>query len=180
MHLLFVCRNIVKPRKALKFEIHLAEHCNLSCAGGNHFSPLAHEEYLDINSYKKDCKRIAELTGGIIESIKLLGGEPLLHPNLLEIICISRQYFSTAVITILTNGILLSKQSDEFWSICKENNIGISISQYPIKLDIETIEKFSKQFGIKVNYSANNIDRSTEWRFEPLDITGTQDASVPS
>ena len=85
--------NAYKKTQKLKFEIHLTDHCNLNCVGCNHFSPLADSFYLDITAYKQDCKRIWELTEGNVQEIVLLGGEPLLHPNLKEIFSISSKYF---------------------------------------------------------------------------------------
>jgi hypothetical protein len=146
----------------------------LNCASCNHFSPLAEEEYLDIASYKKDCERIAKLTGGRIEQIRLMGGEPLLHPRLVEIIKTSRQFFNcTTSIEIVTNGILLPAQSHEFWQVCKENDIGINISKYPINLNIGKIEKLAKEYCIELIYT-NNVDKSGSWRIEPFDVSGSQ------
>lgn len=57
------------------------EHCNLKCAGCTHFSSIAKEEYLDIGEFQKDITRISELTNSRARFINLLGGEPLLHPQ---------------------------------------------------------------------------------------------------
>jgi hypothetical protein len=51
-------------RNIESIEFHLAEHCNLNCAGCDHFSPLAAEEYASLETVKKDMARLAELTGG--------------------------------------------------------------------------------------------------------------------
>ena len=81
------------PHTLLRFEVHVAEHCNLSCRDCLHFSPLAKEEFLDIDEYRKDCARLSELFDSEVERLYLLGGEPLLHPNLVEIMKISREAF---------------------------------------------------------------------------------------
>jgi uncharacterized radical SAM superfamily Fe-S cluster-containing enzyme len=164
-----------KPRKKLRFEVHLTEHCNLNCAGCNHFSPLANEKYIDTASYKNDCARINKLTDGNVEVIRLMGGEPLLHPYLITLLKISRDFFcGDTYIEIVTNGILLSEQSPEFWQTCKENNITIFISKYPIRLDLKKIEQLAKHFHVKIVYR-DNIDKTSHWRAEPLDLTGSQD-----
>ena len=41
-------RKVRIPRNKLKFEVHLAEHCNLNCKSCFHYSSIAKEEYLDI------------------------------------------------------------------------------------------------------------------------------------
>jgi hypothetical protein len=72
-------RILQKRKTLLRFDVHLAEHCNLRCIGCEHFSPLAKEEFLDIDSFKKDCIRLSELTNKDLEEMFLLGGEPLLN-----------------------------------------------------------------------------------------------------
>jgi ABC-2 type transport system ATP-binding protein len=163
----------MKIRKVLRFEVYLVYHCNLNCAGCAVFSPLAEEKYLDVNCYEQDCKRLHELTDGEVECIRLLGGEPTLHPNLLDFCRVTRQYFKTAKIQLVTNGILLHKSDDDFWEKCKENNITIQISRYPIKINIdETIEK-----GKRYNVAVEVTESKTEEMFHlKLDTSGKQSA----
>jgi MoaA/NifB/PqqE/SkfB family radical SAM enzyme len=79
--------------KLLNFSILLTDHCNLNCAGCGNYSPLAPERFYDIESFKKECKRISELTGRKISFMGFSGGEPLLHPNITEFFDVSRFYF---------------------------------------------------------------------------------------
>ena len=80
-------------RKILDFEVHLADHCNLNCKGCFHFCPIADEKYPSVQSLENDFKRIYELANGKIGRIYLLGGEPLLHPELIKIINVAGKYF---------------------------------------------------------------------------------------
>jgi MoaA/NifB/PqqE/SkfB family radical SAM enzyme len=164
--------NKLKRRKILSFEVHIADHCNLNCKGCDHFSPIADEKYLDIDIFNRDCKRIATLTKNKVHLIKLLGGEPLLHPQLIDFLDITRKYFPNSHIIILTNGILLLKQSNEFWETCKKNNISIHISKYPIKIDHRAIELLAKTHDIVLEYAGGQVKEM--WRI-PFDINGTQD-----
>jgi MoaA/NifB/PqqE/SkfB family radical SAM enzyme len=162
------------PRETLKFEVHLAEHCNLNCANCNHFSSLAGKQFLHVETYKRDCERLAKITSGRLESISLMGGEPLLHRDIIEIVRISRENFNAGTyIEIRTNGILLNKQKNEFWEACHENGITINISKYPIKLETGEIEKKSADYGVPVLYTMN-VERESIWRSEPLDLEGGQ------
>jgi MoaA/NifB/PqqE/SkfB family radical SAM enzyme len=173
-YLLNIVTGKTRSRKALRFDVHLTEHCNLNCASCNHFSPLAVEKYLDVNLYRNDCARLADLAKGHIETVHLMGGEPLLHPRLNEIIKISRQSFGGQTsIKIVTNGILLVKQSGDFWKTCKENNIGISISKYPVMLNFRLINDLAAQYGVQIIH-LDNIDKSDNWRSEPMDLSGLQ------
>jgi MoaA/NifB/PqqE/SkfB family radical SAM enzyme len=161
----------LRKRKLLKFEVHLADHCNLNCKGCDHFSPLADKKYLELSVFERDCKRIFELTKGHIESLGLLGGEPLLHTDIRSFFTVSRKYFKKCKITVTTNGTLLLKQDEDFWISCSENNISIQISLYPLALDIEEIKRKGNKYN--VNISIPEAPK-TMWKF-PFDIEGNQD-----
>ena len=136
------------PHAMLRFVVHVVEHCNLHCKGCGHFSPLAEEEYLDIEEYRKDCRRLSELFGGEAEKIDLIGGEPLLHPELPEIMRITREAFPVGKISILTNGVLFPSMEEEFWSSCRENRIHIVPTKYPIRVDYEKWQEYAQERGI--------------------------------
>jgi MoaA/NifB/PqqE/SkfB family radical SAM enzyme len=180
----YITRN--RKRKLLHFEVHIAEQCNLNCAGCLHFSPLAPKQFIDIEKYENDCKRIATLTAGIIERLDLLGGEPLLNPQIIDIVKISRLHFPECTIRIVTNGILLKKQTDEFWECCHANNIIIMVSIYPIKIDYDFIIDKAKIHNVRIDFrgdikmlSKNAKEFSTyyfdsKWLKFPIDINGGQ------
>jgi MoaA/NifB/PqqE/SkfB family radical SAM enzyme len=139
-------------REKLVFEVFLADHCNLNCQCCGTFSPLDGKKFCDAEKLEKDFKRISELADGRIEFVRLLGGEPLLHPDLLRILDIAGKYFSKTDLVLVTNGILLDKQPAEFWESCKRNHVRISITKYPIHLPFKKIEKTGKEYGVAVGY----------------------------
>lgn len=142
-----------KPNRArLQFEVHLSEHCNLKCAGCGHFSSIAEEEFTQIDVFSKDLSRLNDLTGGDVRYIALLGGEPLLNKNINEFMEISRKFFKDVYIYIVTNGILLDKMDAAFWETAHKNNIWISISPYPIKLNINQIKQLSNKYGVPCGF----------------------------
>lgn len=162
-----------KPRNLLRFNVDLTDHCNLNCNGCGHFSPIANEKYLDPISFEKDCKRLSELTNGKVKRIELMGGEPLLHPKLIDIICIARKYFE-GKITIMTNGVLLLKQSDIFWTTCRNNKIDIDMTVYPINIDVENIKKKAEQFNVLFMLIGEDIDKPRLWYHNKRDLNGSQ------
>jgi organic radical activating enzyme len=176
------------PWSQLKFEIHLVDRCNLNCAGCLHFSQLCKDtNILGLDDYENDCRRISILTDGKIANILLLGGEPLLHPNVIDLIIITRKYFpnknesnNTGIIELVTNGILLPEQNDEFWKKCRDNHIKIVISTYPIKIKLETIKEKANKFNVELKINSDEIqDKMTglasQWAKIPMDINGLQD-----
>ncbi|GHV84206.1 hypothetical protein AGMMS50212_15460 [Spirochaetia bacterium] len=161
-----------KWTKTFPIEIHVVEHCNLNCSGCNHFSSLASEEYLDSVKFEKDCARLSKLSPKLF-ALKLLGGEPLLHPEITEFFDIARKYFKDTPIQITTNGLLLTNLSTGFWESCGRNKIKISISKYPIKLNIKAIKKLTKEYGVKLEFTGTT--HKMRMCKLPLDLSGSQD-----
>ena len=131
-------------------EVHIAEHCNLNCQCCNHYSPLAKEEFLDINIFEKDLNRLSQLTNGNISYLKLLGGEPLLCPNLIDYFQTARKYFPNSNIVLMTNAILLNKCDDNFYEALRKYDIEICLTKYPLKIDFKAIEKKFKKEKCKL------------------------------
>lgn len=155
------------------FEVHLVEHCNLGCWGCNHYSPLAEKEFLQIETFEQDIKRISKLTNRKINYLHLTGGEPLLHPDITDFFRISRKYFPVAKINLFTNGTLILKQKEHFWRNMRKYNITILATKYPI-LHWENIENKIIENKIKFEYTIPEDSLKETW-FRPLDLTGSQD-----
>ena len=133
------------------FEVHLTEHCNLNCKGCSHFSPLADEEFLEIEAFEKDMARMAQLFGkNDIRMISLLGGEPLLHPQVNDFLRLTVKYFPNMRLQLVTNGLLLSNRSKSFWETCRATGAFIRISHYPIPLDYQALEKKAITEGVEL------------------------------
>jgi MoaA/NifB/PqqE/SkfB family radical SAM enzyme len=165
----------LKPLTLLRFQVSVCEHCNLNCKGCGAFSPLVKEKYLDAASYESDCAHLSQLSGGSVDYIDLLGGEPLLHPEIVKIISITRNYFN-GTINIVTNGVKLPAMTEEFWLCCKTNNVNIVISGYPIKLDREKIKQTASEHGVHVEIRGFG-NKMTIWNRFPLDLDGRQNIS---
>jgi len=134
-------------------EVHIADHCNLNCKGCGHFSPLiTNKLFPDFEVFKKDMNRLSLIYTNI-KAIHILGGEPLLNPGLADFLIYSRSVFPKSNIYLVTNGTLLNKQTELFWETCKNNNIAINISYYPVKIDIRDISRKSRTYGLQLNVS---------------------------
>ena len=115
-------------------EFHLTDHCNLNCKGCTHYCPLAAERYLDIADFSKDMQRLSEIFS-TISQIRIMGGEPLLHPAVAAFARETRKFFPASAISIVTNGILLPAMKGCFYDNLVENNIILDISVYPATKD---------------------------------------------
>jgi len=155
----------------LSFEVHLVEHCNLNCKGCDHFCPLAEPAYTDLEIFRRDFDRLSELFHQEAGEIHLLGGEPLLNPQIEEFCKIARKSFPRATINIITNGILLPQMSDSFWSCCHEFDITVRPTKYPIQVDYQAAEEKARAFKVKYEYF-NDAQFMTHNQY---DLKGRQD-----
>lgn len=159
----------------LNFEVHLADHCNLNCKGCDHFSPIADENFLCVDSYQRDLNRIKQLFGNRVGRIHLMGGEPLLNKNTINIIEATRSTFPYSQIELVTNGILLLDQSEKFWQSCHDSNVVIRPTKYPIKIDYQEILKKSERYKVAFRFY-NNGEEIKQLYHMKLDISGKQKA----
>jgi MoaA/NifB/PqqE/SkfB family radical SAM enzyme len=120
------------------------------------------------------CPAIFALQKKFGHTIQLLGGEPLLHPDLITILNIAGKYFSQYDLRIVTNGILLLKHENIFWETCKKNNIKVIIIKYPISLPFDEIEKTVKAYGTLLEYYGNTGTELEQMHKMPLDLYGTE------
>lgn len=111
-------------------ETHVMNGCNLKCKGCTHFSNLfPTEAAVPLERFERDITRLKEICD--IKTLRLLGGEPLLHGELLGFLEIAREKFPYSDIRVVTNGLLLDKQSEELLAYMREHEILFDISWYP-------------------------------------------------
>jgi MoaA/NifB/PqqE/SkfB family radical SAM enzyme len=159
--------------KLLNLDIKLADSCNLCCAYCTQFAPLFKDgTFLSLEDYRRDLNRIRELTDQL-KFVRFTGGEPLLNADIIKFFDVTRELFPRTEIRMITNGILLPQQSKAFWLACQKHNVHISISEYPIKIDRETIERRKNEYGLDIHYWGGKSDGWTKTGF---DLSGGQDA----
>lgn len=163
----------ILKKTGLMFEVHLVDHCNLNCKGCSHFSPVSAKKFTNLGSFQKDMKRISEiLSSNDIRRIRLLGGEPLLHPEAVEFIKTTRDCFPNAYIEFVTNGLLLLKQDSSFWTTCRDTKTKIIVTRYPIPVDTISIEAKAREYRVSLMIGPSHKYKS----FKKLvfDLTGKQ------
>ena len=164
----------LKPQSKLNyFCLHMVDHCNLNCKGCDNLAPLAQPYFENLEVFEKDFKRLSELSQGNIDSIGLMGGEPLLHPDLIKFFPIAREYFPKSNIQLITNGILLLKQNEEFWRAAAESKIEIITTKYPINIDHDLIKRTAKSHRVKFKYYSSTGTILKTISFLPFNIEGT-------
>ena len=106
-------------------EVHIVDHCNLRCHACCSLSPYLPKWFMDPVELERDLK----LARGALapQYLKLVGGEPSLHPALDECLAVARRAEIAPVVSVTTNGFLLPRVSDRFWQLVQ----ALTISLYP-------------------------------------------------
>ena len=147
-------------------DIQVCDHCNLRCAGCLHFAPLAKERFLDLETYRRDLDLLASVEGveGFFRGVELMGGEPLLHPQIAEVVRTTRVCLPHESIALCTNGLLLRRMDGAFWDALVECDVTLGLSPYPIKLDYEELAAFARTKGVRVMLAGDvtGMDRGKE------------------
>ena len=176
---IFLHLPIKRTPTILEFEIQLAEHCNLNCRACSNFSPIAEPEFVSIDDFERDFTRLGQLFSHECGRIYLLGGEPLLHKDIITLMKIARANFTKGDIYIFTNGILLTKMAADFWEACRDNNIGILISAYPINLPINEIETLANKYSVQFQWAWGQGSKDRDlFVIRPIDLSGKQNVKV--
>ena len=102
--------------RQFEIEIQIVDHCNLNCDNCNHFSNLATPWFMSTEEFEFSITKIREeFYPHGLKRLMILGGEPLLHPQIKEFCDFARKTFPEKQfkIDILTNGIKLKDMSQE-------------------------------------------------------------------
>ena len=111
-------------------EYHIADHCNMNCKGCFHFSNIVPTKtFPSFEQFSRDINRLSEIFGNI-STIRLMGGEPLLNPQLPMFAREARKAFPKAKIAILSNGMWYKKVRGELVETIISNNAEVQISLY--------------------------------------------------
>jgi len=142
----------------------IAYSCNLSCRGCISLSDFPREgiaPYENIISWVNNWSNYIQP-----EVITIFGGEPLLHPDLIDIIQDVQGAWPNSTIRLITNGYLLDRVMPHEWF--KINNFEMQISIHRkdhetlINKHIKEILKYKKDW--RVHQIGGNDHRQIEWR----------------
>jgi hypothetical protein len=105
-------------------ELIVTDHCNISCRQCNHGNPVLPVWLADPDSVSRDLNILVKIYRP--RFVKILGGETLLHPRLLDVVTAVRESGISDYLRLVTNGMLLHKTEDDLWRALDE----IEVSRY--------------------------------------------------
>ncbi|WP_285404801.1 radical SAM protein [Luteibacter sp. ME-Dv--P-043b] len=131
-------------------EAHIVDHCNLTCVECCSLSPLLPAWTADPETLCADLRRAARVLQPRV--FKLVGGEPTLHPALVDILQAVRGTGIAPTISVTTNGLLLDRMADAFWA--GVDALTISLYPRPRLSDerIRHVEAMAARFDVRLNW----------------------------
>ena len=131
-------------------EFHIADQCNLNCKACEHYAALVKEQHFpDLKRFTADITELKRYIDDI-GVIRILGGEPLLNPEVNEYVKLCRRLYPQSTVYIVTNALLLMSMPQSFFDTMKNANAIIHISFYPPLQDkMGDISNFLKEKGVR-------------------------------
>lgn len=129
-------------------EIHASYHCNLSCRGCMHLSPLEMHNFPCPEALQRDLNILSSVLHANV--LRLLGGEPLLNPALPRLIAIAQGSGIANRLCLSTNGILLPQwaSTSVIWEALNECEITLYRNSAVWKLKmLKLCTELSLQYG---------------------------------
>ncbi|MDE6568466.1 MAG: radical SAM protein [Lachnospiraceae bacterium] len=132
-------------------EAHAADGCNLNCKGCLHFANLYDRgELPDLRKLLEDIRRVEENCE--IFQFRILGGEPLLNPELPQFLSKLRGVLPDTDIAVISNGILIPKVPKELFEVMRDAGIGFNLTLYPPTLKMKeriysTLDEYHVAYG---------------------------------
>lgn len=113
--------------KIRKMEVYAANGCNLKCLFCSHFNPFRRgvvpaDEL--IASFETWSKKV------VPQKLGILGGEPLLHPELERIIAAAHRCWPESRIVLTSNGLLFPNKPDSLLQALKDAGVQVLLSRH--------------------------------------------------
>ena len=114
------------------FEIDIVKGCNQRCFHCSHFSPYR-QGFVPLDDIVHWFETWNEKI--LPAKLQLVGGEPFLHPDFVEVLRESRRIWTEAQIGVLTNGTLIEDASPEVFDTLRETEITVWVSDHSVTSD---------------------------------------------
>jgi len=145
-------------------DANIVTHCNYRCASCSHAAPVSDVWQMSPEELAADLARLSKVVH--FQRIQMVGGEPTLHKNIVDMMMVSRASGIANEVMVITNGSRLKQMPELFWQELDT----LQLSIYP-KLDPE-IPAFAahkcQQHG-KPFYSTIYTDFHQQLRATPND-----------
>jgi len=131
-------------------EINIVDHCNLRCTDCDHAAPAVAPRIAKSDIVLRDLLLLSKSYKA--ESLKIIGGEPLLHPDLPSIVHAVRESGICNHVVLVTNGTLLHHMDGDIWDALDE----VELSVYPetrklLDMNMSTILQNTEKYKVRLS-----------------------------
>jgi len=130
--------------------VNVVEHCNLRCRSCAHLSPVLPKFFVDPDALRLDLTALARSYHA--EVLKILGGEPLLHPDLLEVLMAARQSRVADKLEIWTNGLLLPRMERGVWEVVDSVRISLYPGRSLGQQKLDACVDLARRYNVSIRY----------------------------
>lgn len=136
----------------MNLEVIVTDHCNISCQQCNHASPVMRKWNADLQQTERVLGTLSKIYH--CDRLRLLGGEPLLHPNLTDLIHIGRASGIGNTVNLVTNGVLIDRLPDDGWRALDILEISVYQNAGLSKDMISAARRKGDKFGTEVQIAS--------------------------
>lgn len=151
-------------------EVVVCHHCNLRCRSCAYLAPTLPAVFADPDQLHRDLSQLAR-TYHATEA-RVLGGEPLLHPDLPAVVEAVRGSGICDTIRLITNGVRLQQAASRLWHVIDEVSISAYPGHEPSAEMIHDLERTAARHDVQLK-----VKRFTYFR-ESYSEVGTNDAEL--
>lgn len=129
-------------------ETNITTYCQNRCVGCNHLIPLQQGKHANTETIRRDMIAFGKIAHADIWAA--LGGEPLLHPAIDEVLEIAHESAIADRIEVITNGMRIYSTSTAFWTLTDI----LTVSVYPGKLDndkLDFIKRMAASYQVELH-----------------------------
>lgn len=148
-----------------RLDLMIAYSCNLSCKGCISLSDFKREGIAEFDEILTWVNYWSKLVSPAV--VTLFGGEPCLHPKLVDICQLMRNNWPDSTIRLITNGYLLDNFASDVWFNFEPFEIQVSVHRKDhealINQSIKQILKHRKDWVVS-NDNQGNEHRQLTWK----------------
>ncbi|MGH3564684.1 MAG: radical SAM protein [Pseudonocardia sp.] len=140
-------------------EVVVSHHCNLRCRACAYLAPVQRVALADPKQLSQDLTKLRHAYHA--SEARVLGGEPLLHPELITVLSVIRESGICDTIRMITNGLRLTQAPRGFWDAIDE----VSVSVYPgraLRPDAaDAVRRAAEKHGVTLKFKHFNYFRES-------------------
>jgi len=129
--------NFERPMRSLRISV--TDHCNLNCWYCRAEEEICSLQHNDILRYEEITELVKIFSNLGVKKVRLTGGEPLLRPDIEELVRMLKKVEGLDEVTLTTNGVLLAEKIDAL--------ADAGLDRINMSLDTFKQDKFQKLTG---------------------------------